>query len=619
MEVPKQDNSLPALGPSPIAKSKSRRSLSDGGSTPIKIPSLPNFGDLSRRTSKDDSGLRDITTPVTPRRPEFPPSGLSLQMPTREFTPPPATSSAYIKAAPLSPQVDNSHIYASPTNIVPRRSRGLDFSRSATSLHHSTLAGQSSPDASPTMAGKAMNIPARRGDFGGPEQVSTSLWSMMGNRERMNLSHSLGSAQAVGSDSSSSSDEDDPMDEDMEDNFVMTPQVHRTISSVGQPPFGSPAAGSLMSFQQRQRHRKHIKKKARVPMGIGFNSGGSSISNSPPNNAATNARRESISWQANQLHIADAADETNKGNEGDGTSSDGSRNVIRRAVTRRGNMLPKTKTFARIRAVLAEEGAPAEAEFKREAEVVKQVRESDVLEPRRAPPGPAAENPTSTTAPGLSSPNQENLDDIPEDDMMGDLALGLSSSFKQQAMKNSKGKNFWDTFSDSGSVNGGRTSPPPLALQILPRGSSSNIYDDMTMDSPSLAVAPGFAQIRQEMQFPQNQPPSAAEITRRINNKRRRDSDFDPVSFKRRAVSPGMSVHNSPLVQSPMQRDAGHLHSRPSSNSGEKNGSSAPSESGSNGGASANATSGARVNGKGRVGFQGMVDTNEGIMRMSIE
>lgn len=61
--------------------------------------------------------------------------------------------------------------------------------------------------------------------------------------------------------------------------------------------------------------------------------------------------------------------------------------------------------------------------------------------------------------------------------------------------------------------------------------------------------------------------------------------------------------------------------SRPGSTGGDKGGSSAPSETGSMASTSANpsAGAGARVNGKGRVGFQGMVDTNDGIMRMSID
>lgn len=133
-----------------------------------------------------------------------------------------------------------------------------------------------------------------------------------------------------------------------------------------------------------------------------------------------------------------------------------------------------------------EEGAPAEAEFRREAEVVKQVRESDMdLEPR-IPPA-SLEATQATTAP--SSPSltqQDSLDDAGDDEMMGDINMGLSNSFKQHAMKNSKGKGktFWDTFSESSSTGGARTTPPPAAF--LPRGSSSGISEDLAMDSPSL-------------------------------------------------------------------------------------------------------------------------------------
>ncbi len=71
---------------------------------------------------------------------------------------------------------------------------------------------------------------------------------------------------------------------------------------------------------------------------------------------------------------------------------------------------------------------------------------------------------------------------------MGDLSMGLSSSFKQQAFKNSKGKSFWDTFSECSSVGGARTSPPPPAFPptFMPRGSSSGISEDAGMDSPSV-------------------------------------------------------------------------------------------------------------------------------------
>ncbi|PHH78318.1 hypothetical protein CDD80_7073 [Ophiocordyceps camponoti-rufipedis] len=596
------------------------RSLSDSGGTPCKpSPPSPSAIEASRRTSKDDSSLGDgqpqQPPPVTPRSSAVRP--LALQMPPRQFTPPPpAASNPYVKPPPLSPKLDHSHIYASPTNILPRRSRGLDFSRAATSLHHSTLAEQSSPDSSPTMADRPVVIPSRRGQYPVPEPTSTSLWSVMGSHDRLNGTHSLAGPPVLGSDSSSSSDGDDIMDEDMDEAYVTTPLAKAAapsgLTGPGLAP-ASPAMSSLMSFQQRQRPRRHTpKKKVRGPLGLGFNLSAACLSRSPPS-SSVRARRESISWQANQLHISgvEAEDGAKSQSDADAGSGDGQRNVVRRAVTRRGSLLPKTKTFARIRAALAEEGAPADAETRREAEVVKQVRESDLgLEARVTALAPDAAS--AVSSPNLT--NQESADDIPEEDMMTDLAAGLSSSFKQHALKNSKGKTFWDTFSESSSSMGGaRTSPPPPTA-FLPRGSSSGVSEDTTMDSPSLAGPACYAGSHSGS----ISGPSAAEITRRINNKRRRDDDLDPISFKRRAVSPGLSVHNSPILQSPLQREGGPWGSRPGSTGCEKAGSSAPSESGSMAGTPGNAAAG-RLGGKGRVGFQGMVDTNEGIMRMSIE
>lgn len=213
---------------------------------------------------------------------------------------------------------------------------------------------------------------------------------------------------------------------------------------------------------------------------------------------------------------------------------------------------------------------------------------------------------TTHSSPNLGPTNQDPLEGIPEDDMMADVTSGLSGSFKQHAMRNSKGKEFWDNFSDDNN----RTPPPAF----LPRGSSSGISEDTSIDSQSIDTPPssfllatssgtsdqqGSSPSRSATPQP-NACPSAAEITRKVNNKRRRDDDFDPTSFKRRAVSPGMSVHNSPVMQSPMQRDVTPWGNRPPSN-GEsvKQGTiSGPLK---------------------RVGFQGMVDTNDSLMKMSIE
>lgn len=372
LEDDKEGDALAALSAQPAPRSLARsplmrtRSLSDGGGTPTKLSPSPLIVEASRRTAKDDSALKEsYSTPVTPHRAEFPRRGLSLQMP-RDFTPPahPSSSSSSTKPAPLSPKLDHSQIYASPTNILPRRSRGLDFSRAATSLHHSTLA-ESSPDSSPTIGGRGMNIPNRRtGDYGGPEQSSTSLWSIMGNQERMHIPSSIGSSHPVASDSSSTSDDDDLMDEDLDDTYITTPQVAKSSTlmapqTTAGPPWitgGSPAVNSLLSFKQRQRPRKQPKKKLRGPLGLGFNpsvaAGLSGLSMSPPTNITKDvpgghSRRESISWRANQLHISGTGSEgEDNGRSGDGIdgmgtpSRDGQRpNVIRRVVTRRGNLL----------------------------------------------------------------------------------------------------------------------------------------------------------------------------------------------------------------------------------------------------------------------------------------
>ncbi|KXX75027.1 hypothetical protein MMYC01_209316 [Madurella mycetomatis] len=694
------ESSRGASGPSSEIRSPApkTRSLSDGGGTPGKLSPSPHIVEAARRQSKDDIAIRDkehevaSSLPSTPIRAGFSIRGLSLQMPQRDSAASPAQQGGYVRPAPLSPKLDHSHIYASPTNILPRRSRGLDFSRAATSLHHSTLADQASPDSSPTIGSRAMNIPGRRGaEYGTAEQTSTSLWSMMGNQERMHISSSVGSTSHALSDLSSSSDDDDFMDEDMDEAYVTTPQVPRmgmpgSSGAVAGTPWmpGSPAANSLLSFQQRQRQRKQSKKKARGPFGLGFHSPAAPgvMPRSPPNNlvgpkdlSLPHTRRESISWAANQLHISGNESDDSINRQLEGVDSPSRPSVVRRAVTRRGNLLPKTKGFARIRAALAEECAPVEAEFRREAEVVRQVRESDMdLEPRQPPAHSAA-----TTA--LSSPNlatHDSLDEISEDIMMMDpsgSALGLAGTFKQQALKNSKGKVFWDTFSDGSSSGAApRVTPPPPYFSLARASSSGLSLEDVSMDSPS-ASSNGGGTSQSQSQNPfvvphttasssgngtpqpaatasqsggstaaasapvpvpghshphyhQHQPPSAAEITRRINSKRRRDDDLDPVSIKRRAVSPGMSVHNSPILQSPLQRDMapwgpnGAGSSRPGSVGGDgigkagggSGGSGAPSESGSsNGGRHLGG------GGKGRVGFQGMVDTNDGITKLCIE
>lgn len=91
-----------------------------------------------------------------------------------------------------------------------------------------------------------------------------------------------------------------------------------------------------------------------------------------------------------------------------------------------------------------------------------------------------------------------------------------------------------------------------------------------------------------------------------------RDEDFDPNSFKRRAVSPGMSVQSSPILpQSPAMKEANQWgrSSKPSS------GSSSTDRSHGND----NAGGAGQPGSVKRVGLQGMNETNDGLMNMSIE
>jgi hypothetical protein len=167
----------------------------------------------------------------------------------------------------------------------------------------------------------------------------------------------------LGSDSSSSSSGDeDLMDaDDIDDSIVTTPQVYKSGAPYGlgvqaSPGSGwmggpSPAANSLISFQRaRMRHGKTRKASS---SGSG-SSMASPKSRSPPTmrsiegvTAGARSRRESISWAANQLHISgsESDDNTlkstleNTDNLPVTPGRDGQRGVIRRVVTRRGNLL----------------------------------------------------------------------------------------------------------------------------------------------------------------------------------------------------------------------------------------------------------------------------------------
>ncbi len=282
------------------------------------------------------------------------------------------------------------------------------------------------------------------------------------------------------------------------------------------------------------------------------------------------------------------------------------------------SLKPKTKNFARIRAALLEEVAPVDTEVKREAEVIRQVRESDVDGDTILAPSQPTTTASSPSILPIAATQSDGLEDIPEDMMMGSDLLARrrsSSTFTHQAIRNSGGLGFWNAFDDR------MRTPPP---QLFPRGSSSGISDDITMDTPLSSINSVTPQRHRGLEkeapvsYPAPQPlVTSFEISRK-GNKRMRDDDLDPNFFKRRAVSPGMSLQNSPILpQSPLQRETGWWGMQPKS-SRETPSVHVVGERVSSGG-SVSSGSGTGGSGPKRVGFQGMCDTNDGLMNMSIE
>lgn len=276
---------------------------------------------------------------------------------------------------------------------------------------------------------------------------------------------------------------------------------------------------------------------------------------------------------------------------------------------------PKPKGFARIRAALLEEGAPVDTETKREAEVVRQVRESDAdgdlnLHPSQPTTTASSPNLAAVTAGPLD--RLDSLEHLPEDDSMNSedsLRRRSSTTFTTQAIKNSTGgPAFWNNFDER------MRTPPP---QLMPRESSSGMSDDMGMETPGSSLPSTAPQLR-PTQFQDSTTQTTMIEVPRKGNKRMRDDDFDPNYFKRRAVSPGLSLQNSPVLpQSPLQREGGSWAWGPPKSSRE-----VPSVHVSGERVSSNGSNGSMSAPGGtpkRVGLQGMTDTHDGFMNMSIE
>ncbi|KAI9376628.1 hypothetical protein BJX61DRAFT_530782 [Aspergillus egyptiacus] len=605
-ELDKATTSLPGT---PLRPSPKTRSLSDA-SKPSS--SLSSIAPDERPSSKDDSALP--STPQTPRRPGA--DGLPLNL--QQLPPKASGPASSASRTPHSPILDSSHIYsASPGSVLPRRSRGLDFSRACTNLHHSILA-ESSPDSSPTVGGRGVAIPPRRGSHG---STSGPPFSTSNPADRTMISSSMSSINMMESDTSN-----------RDDVIMNTPQARKlapgfnssaagNVPSPGNDWMGnySQAAASLASFQ-RARFRRGRSSRHSSSSASGNSSKQSPAPLSPPvmksienGNGYFGARggaaprRESLSLGTRDLRLSDMSDEGEnrimRGHSPTAAKSDnGPLGVIRRAVTRRSSLLPKTKTFARIRAALLEEAAPIDSDAKREAEVIRQVRETEPDVPQTSPVLSAFSSPNVFMPAGLGEREVAEKPVAPVPD---------EPNFSDQAHRHSGGAEFWNTFDERY-----RTPPPPLRRHAGSSISEEDVAMDMTPSTMFGANAPEFVKPGERPASRSSTPlPSQPGVISELRKKRRREDDFDPNLFKRRAVSPSMSAQSSPVMpNSPAAIDNGPniWGPPPKSNIG-------PLFHDRNDAGTRNAPSTPHTGTLKRVGLQGMTETNDSLMNMSIE
>lgn len=481
---------------------------------------------------------------------------------------------------------------------------------------------------SPIITQKGVNIPSRKMSTSSmaldSPAVGFGLWNSLG-QGRSAVSSSVGSVNMLISDSeSASSDEDASMDEN-EDAIFTTPQVHKLHNQTALTPYAavegsvfgdtsiqSPAAASLLRTIRKSRLNKSSRRttKSSSSGNSGYSSMASLRTNSPPpikSIEGVKSRRESLALGTDNLHLSSGND-----------SGDDTAGVVRRPVTRRGNLLPKTKGFARIRATLAEEAYPMDTDTRREAETIRQVRERDTshIDQRTAPSSPSL-------LPAVPELAQADFGRELDSDATP-MSKGLGVNFQLHTHRTSLSSRL-------DSLAG--TPPPSFSRQ------SSTVTSDAMMDSPSLAPHDAFYRVRGRAQ---SNASDISEIVAQLSGtnpvmnddmhikklKRRRDDDFDISTIKRRAVSPGLSTQNSPtLTQSPFQKDGswGYPPERKkerdvlttaSSDASMSSQIPLPARSSSNG--SVGTPTSGLGQGK-KLGQKGMADTNDGLMKMSIE
>lgn len=235
-----------------------------------------------------------------------------------------------------------------------------------------------------------------------------------------------------------------------------------------------------------------------------------------------------------------------------------------------------------------------DSDMKREAEVIRQVRDT---EPETSP--------TLSAFPSLQPPlPTEGMPGLDPAHAKPDMSNTSASSFSKQADRNSGGVEFWNSFDDR------YRTPPPLR-----QNTSSGGDDDVSMImTPSTTMEPtADSKTRSRSRSATPHPPGTAAIGE-IRRKRGREDDFDPNLFKRRAVSPSVSTQSSPvLIHSSTVVDNGPNIWGPPSKLGAPF-AERPSTSSENGNRTTPHAGGVK-----RVGLQGMTEASDGFMNMSIE
>lgn len=291
-------------------------------------------------------------------------------MPAKESYP--STPAAATGLGIQTAQLDQRESYGSPSSVLPRHSRGIDFARAATNLHHSTLAEQQTPDSSPTITHRHMPPPSRRGstyamaiDSPRVGSISGWSWSSAGSGEK-SLSRSVGSTAAMISEGSSSSSEDDNdtlMGQDeAEDGLLSTPQIHRRDDGSVVTPYESrmmdgmagsnsqsPVPGSFANYRRSIFGKRHVKNHRDHPYQRNRTSSPEASSMTATTHHGGNlfgqdsglrsprSRRESLSLGIGSvLHITSSNEEFEDSPLSIGPTTPG---VVKRPVTRRSNLL----------------------------------------------------------------------------------------------------------------------------------------------------------------------------------------------------------------------------------------------------------------------------------------